>query len=196
MTMRRFLRIDLGLGIGLALASLLVTSSPLEAQGRGRGSPPFGLPPGPPTFHDRAGFPPGPPFVPPGLGGDNPGRGGGPPGLRAALIEDNFGAESEAEALTIAFSALLESPDALRATVVAYNEFVDASSDGFVHQPPMEFQTLRSVLTPLVAGVMEGSELAYSAFLAASSAWLTQSPVVAQGAPSAPVGPVVLADRD
>ena len=91
MTMRRLFRIDLGLSFGLALTGVLVLSSPLAAQGRGRGNPPFGLPPGPPNFHDRAGFPPGPPFIPPGLGGDNPGRGhgnaGGPPGLRGPEAE-------------------------------------------------------------------------------------------------------------
>jgi len=157
-----------------ALLSLVAATAPLEAQG-----PPFGLPPGPPNFHDRAVFPPGPPFIPPGRpfqgggppglqGGGPPGlRGGGPPGLRAALTNGNADVQDQAETLTLLLAALLETPDALHATVVAYNDFVHASSDSFLRNPPAEFQALHGALTPLSTGVLDGSAFAYAEFVEA-----------------------------
>ncbi|HUP53261.1 MAG TPA: hypothetical protein VM198_12340 [Longimicrobiales bacterium] len=187
--------------------ALVLTAAPLDAQGPGN-PPPFDLPPGPPNFHDRGGFPPGPPFGPPAgafaaptdsavaaltvktflvssaspTAGEPPVVGQTPapsgvaastggivysifvpsPHARVALVEDlterNEGAMNEAARLVLWLETMTTSGEELPGTVMAYNAFIDASSEAFLRAPPTALLSLRAFLSPMIEAAAESMD--------------------------------------
>lgn len=88
---------------------------------------------------------------------------GGSDGAILSLIStlegpDNEVAAAEAARLVTLLAGLVDEPETFPATALAYNEFVDRSSDAFVLNPPEELLAIRAVLFTVLEPTLRAVE--------------------------------------
>jgi hypothetical protein len=81
------------------------------------------------------------------------------PGLLTALEgPENGDAAAEAARLVTLLAALPDAPETFPATALAYNKFIDESSDAFVLDPPEELLAIRAVLFTVLEPTLRAVE--------------------------------------
>lgn len=78
--------------------------------------------------------------------------------LNALRGPDNDGAAAEAAHLVTLLAELPEEPETVPATALAYNDFIDESSDAFVLDPPEELLAIRAVLFTVLEPTLRAVE--------------------------------------